>query len=152
MLPVSNESVGEAETVGDEREFKSDEFGNDQMLIGEESPMPSSQSMEFSVPTVFHKSINSGRIIIEADLDDVDDPDDDDEHVDEPVDDVNGPPLPVITTSFFINAFKFNCSNTELKPSLYRLDKKGSSAPMSKSSAPFPVRNAMCASICLRAV
>lgn len=57
------------------------------MLIGEESPIPSSQSIEFSFPIVFHKSISSGRIIIDADFEEVDEPDDDDEHVDEPVDD-----------------------------------------------------------------
>lgn len=87
--PVNRESVGDADTVGDDREPSSDdELGNDQILIGDESPMPSSQSIEFSLPIVFHRSINSGRIIIDADLDDVDEPDDDDEHVDEPVDDV----------------------------------------------------------------
>lgn len=84
---MSSESVGDAEAVGDEREPRSDEFWSDQMLMGDESPMPSSQSIEFSLPMVFHKSINSGRIIIEADLEDVDEPEDDDEHVEEPVDD-----------------------------------------------------------------
>lgn len=53
--------------------------------MGDESPMPSSQSIEFSFPMVFHKSINSGRIIIEVDFEEVDDPDEDDEQVDEPV-------------------------------------------------------------------
>lgn len=78
--------MGEAEAVGDEREpMWLFEFGSDQMLMGE-SLIPSSQSIElFSLPIVFHKSINSGRIIIEADFEDVDELD---EQVELPVDDV----------------------------------------------------------------
>lgn len=78
--------MGEADALGDEREpMRLFEFGSDQMLIGE-SLIPSSQSIElFSFPIVFHKSINSGRIIIEADLEDVDELD---EQVELPVDDV----------------------------------------------------------------
>lgn len=82
---MSKESVGEADAVGDERDpIRLDELGRDQMLIGE-SLIPSSQSIEFSFPIVFHKSINSGRIIIDADFDDVEEFD---EHVELPVDDV----------------------------------------------------------------
>lgn len=82
---MRRESVGEAEAVGDERDpMRLEELGSDQMLIGE-SLIPSSQSIEFSFPIVFHKSINSGLIIIEADLDDVDEFD---EHVELPVDEV----------------------------------------------------------------
>lgn len=82
---VSKESVGEADAVGDVRDpMILFEFGRDQMLIGE-SLMPSSQSIEFSLPIVFHKSINSGRIIIEVDLDDVEEFD---EHVELPVEEV----------------------------------------------------------------
>lgn len=85
MPVVRRESVGEAEAEGDERDpMRLEELGSDQMLMGE-SLIPSSQSIEFSFPIVFHKSINSGRIIIEADLDDVDEFD---EHVELPVDDV----------------------------------------------------------------
>lgn len=85
---MSSESVGDAEAVGDEREPSRLEFGSDQMLIGDESPIPSSQSIDVSVPIVFHRSMSSGRIMIEADLLDVDEPDEDDEHVEEPVEEV----------------------------------------------------------------
>lgn len=43
---MRSESVGEADAVGDERDPSIDEFGSDQMLIGDESPIPSSQSIE----------------------------------------------------------------------------------------------------------
>jgi hypothetical protein len=82
---VRRESVGEAEAVGEERDpTRLDEVGRDQMLIGE-SLIPSSQSIEFSFPMVFHKSINSGRIIIEADFEEVEEFD---EHVELPVEEV----------------------------------------------------------------
>lgn len=82
---VSRESVGDADADGDDREaIRLDELGiEDQMFIGEESPMPSSQSIELSFPIVFQRSINSGRIII--DFDDVDELD---EQVELPVDDI----------------------------------------------------------------
>lgn len=112
---MSSESVGEADAVGDDRDPSIDEFVKDQMLIGDESPMPSSQSIEFSFPIVFHKSINSGRIIIDADLDDVDEPDEDDEQVDEPVDDVICAPF---ENEFISVSFRSNCSRSELKPFL----------------------------------
>lgn len=107
--------MGDAEAVGDERDPNSDEFGSDQMLIGDESPMPSSQSIEFSFPIVFHKSISSGRIIIEADLEEVEEPDDDDEQVDEPVDDVICAPVEKFDISC---SFRSKCSSNELKPFL----------------------------------
>jgi hypothetical protein len=82
---VRRESVGDAEAVGDERDpTRLDEAGSDQMLMGE-SLIPSSQSIEFSLPIVFHRSINSGRIIIEADFEDVEEFD---EQVELPVDEV----------------------------------------------------------------
>lgn len=82
---VSRESVGDADADGDEREaIRLEEFGiEDQIFIGDESPIPSSQSIELSLPIVFHKSINSGRIII--DLEDVDELD---EQVELPVDEI----------------------------------------------------------------
>ena len=112
---MSSESVGEADAVGDERDPSIDEFGSDQMLIGDESPIPSSQSIEWSFPIVFHKSINSGLIMIDADFDDVDEPDEDDEHVDEPVDDVICAPF---ANEFISVSFMSNCSRSELKPFL----------------------------------
>lgn len=112
---MRRESVGEADAVGDEREPSSEEFWRDQMLMGDESPMPSSQSIEFSLPIVFHKSINSGRIIIEADLEDVDEPEDDELHVEEPVDDA----IWALVLYWLISvSFKSSCSNNELKPFL----------------------------------
>lgn len=82
---MRRESVGEAEAVGEDLDpMRLEEFGSDQMLMGE-SLIPSSQSIEFSLPIVFHKSINSGRIIIDADFDEVDEFD---EHVELPVDEV----------------------------------------------------------------
>lgn len=81
---LRSESVGDADAVGDDREPMRLEFGRDQMFIGE-SLIPSSQSIEFSFPIVFHKSISSGRIIIEADFDDVEELE---EHVELPVDEV----------------------------------------------------------------
>lgn len=82
---VRRESVGDADADGDDLEaIRLDELGiEDQIFIGDESPMPSSQSIELSLPIVFHKSINSGRIII--DFDDVDELD---EQVELPVDDI----------------------------------------------------------------
>lgn len=81
---VRRESVGDAEADGEEREaMRLEEFGtDDQIFIGDESPIPSSQSIE-SFPIVFHKSINSGRIII--DFDDVEELE---EHVELPVDEI----------------------------------------------------------------
>lgn len=82
---MRSESVGDADADGDERDpTRLDDAGSDQMLMGE-SLMPSSQSIEFSLPIVFHKSINSGRIIIEADFEDVEEFD---EQVELPVDEV----------------------------------------------------------------
>lgn len=115
LLDVRSESVGEADAVGDERDPRSDEFGSDQMLMGDESPIPSSQSIEFSLPIVFQRSISSGRIMIEADFEDVDEPDDEDEHVDEPVDDVICAPF---ANAFISVSFKSSCSSSELKPFL----------------------------------
>jgi hypothetical protein len=81
----SNESVGDADAVGEEREpIRLAELGRDQMLMGE-SLIPSSQSIEFSLPMVFHKSISSGRIIIDVDFEEVDEFE---EQVELPVDDV----------------------------------------------------------------
>jgi hypothetical protein len=82
---VRRESVGDADADGDEREaIRLEEFGTeDQMFIGDESPIPSSQSIELSFPIVFHKSINSGLIII--DFDDVEELE---EHVELPVDEI----------------------------------------------------------------
>lgn len=77
--------MGELDSAGDARDsIKDVELGSDQMLIGE-SPSPSSQSNEVSLPSVFQMSIISGRIIIEADLEDVEELE---EHVEDPVDEV----------------------------------------------------------------
>lgn len=108
---VNRESVGDADADGDEREpMRLAELGKDQMFIGE-SLIPSSQSIEFSFPMVFHKSISSGRIIIEADFDDVEELD---EHVELPVDEVICVACPNWPSWSFIS----KCSNKELKPFL----------------------------------
>lgn len=147
----SRESVGEAEAVGDDREPMRLELGSDQMLIGE-SLMPSSQSIEFSFPIVFHKSISSGRIIIEADFDEVDEFE---EQVELPVDDV----ICIACPNWLSGSFKSKCSRRELKPFLYSDDNSGEErkscdpvkfmSPGMPGVAPgeLPVRRAMCASI-----
>lgn len=53
--------------------------------------------------------------MIDADFDDVDEPDEDDEHVDEPVDDVICAPF---ANEFISVSFISNCSRSELKPFL----------------------------------
>lgn len=108
-MVFSRESVGEADTVGEDP-ITLDEFGRDQIFMGE-SLMPSSQSMEFSFPIVFHKSISSGRIIIEADLDDVDEFD---EQVELPVEEVIWATCP----NWPSWSFNSKCSSNELRPFL----------------------------------